>query len=411
MHLRATAVTAVAALSLAPGLTGGHESGSRSAGGSRSAVSSHPAVSSRSAVGSHSAGSPGDIVSSSPSSFHPTPGQPTNTQAWHITYRSTTAKGAPNTVSGTVIVPKDGKEGPRPLISYALGTVGLADSCAPSAGFPKGTTVEAALIQRLINRGWAVAVTDYEGLGTPGDHTYTVGRAEGQAVLDAARAALRLPEAAAAGVTRKSPIGIMGYSQGGQAGGWAAELHRSYAPELRVKGTAAGGVPSDLLRLAQHHDGNIGAGLVLMAATGQNAAFPELHLENYLNDRGRRYVDYMKNNCAGVEAVAGLFKRLSEVTVKNPLDQPDWQRQMHASDVGTRTPDEPVYLYHGTADLLIPYAFGKQLRADWCGRGATVQWNPILLGEHAEAAIQGAAPAADWLADRFEDKPTSGNCG
>ncbi|KIZ16700.1 lipase family protein [Streptomyces natalensis] len=388
MHRRSSALTAVAALTLALGLSGSSTAADRTAADHQ----------------------PGDLVSSSPTSFHPLPGEPTNTRAWQITYRSTTAKGTPNTVSGTVIVPKDGHTGPRPLITYAVGTVGLADSCAPSAGFPKGTTMEANLIQQLTARGWAVAVTDYEGLGTPGDHTYTVGRAEGQAVLDAARAAQRLPEAAASGVTRNSPVGIMGYSQGGQATSWAAELHRSYAPELRVKGTATGGVPADLLKVADHNNGNIGAGLILMAAVGQNAAFHELHLDSYLNDKGRHYVDFMKKNCVAADTVAGLFKKISDVTVRNPLDELDWRARLRASDLGTRTPDAPVYLYHGTADELIPYGVGKQLRADWCARGATVQWTSLPLGEHVLGAIVGATPAADWLADRFADKPTSGNC-
>ncbi|WP_407548159.1 lipase family protein [Streptomyces sp. Pv4-95] len=355
-------------------------------------------------------GAPGDLVTSSATSFHPLPGQPTATRAWHITYRSTTAKGTPNTVSGTVIVPKDGRTGPRPLITYAVGTVGLADSCAPSAGFPQGTTVEANLIQQLTARGWAVAVTDYEGLGTPGEHTYTVGRAEGQAVLDAARAAQRLPEAGAAGLTEDSPVGIMGYSQGGQATSWAAELHATYAPELNVKGTATGGVPADLMKVAEANDGNIGAGLVLMAASGQNAAHPELNLEKYLNDKGRHYVDFMRKNCVAVDTVAGLFKRISDVTVQNPLHEPDWQRRLLASRLGTKKPDAPVYLYHGTADELIPYEVGAQLRADWCGKGADVHWAPIPLGEHVVGAMVGSTPAANWLADRFAGKRTQGNC-
>ncbi|GAA1881297.1 hypothetical protein GCM10009753_06060 [Streptantibioticus ferralitis] len=71
--------------------------------------------------------------------------------------------------------------------------MGLAPRCAPSAGFPTGTAVEANLINQALLRGWAVAVTDCELVGDPGVRTYTVGRAEGQAVLDAARAAERLP--------------------------------------------------------------------------------------------------------------------------------------------------------------------------------------------------------------------------
>ncbi|MEV6778438.1 lipase family protein [Streptomyces syringium] len=386
MHLRTTALTALAALAAAFGLAGPASAGQPDRGG----------------------GAPGDVVSSAPTSFHPLPGQPTNTRAWHITYRSTTAKGTPNVVSGTVIVPRDGRKGPRPLITYAVGTVGLGDACAPSAGFPYGTTLEANLIQQLTLRGWAVAVTDYEGLGTPGEHTYAVGRAEGHAVLDAARAAQRLPEA---GLGKDSPVGIMGYSQGGQASSWAAELHERYAPELDLRGTATGGVPADLLKTADFNNGGIGAGLVLMAATGQNAAFPELDLDRYLNDKGRGYVDFMKKHCVAIDAVAGLFRKISDVTVKNPLYEADWQRALRSSDLGTRAPDRPVYLYHGVIDELIPYEVGKKLRADWCAKGANVQWKALPFGEHVLGVITESIPAADWLAARFAGRPTVGNCG
>ncbi|WP_369217092.1 lipase family protein [Streptomyces flavofungini] len=354
-----------------------------------------------------SAASPGDVVSSAPSAFHPLPGQPTGTRAWKIHYRSTTAEGAPSTVSGTVIVPQDGRKGPRPLITYAVGTVGVGDQCAPSAGFPRGTTAEANLIQQLTLRGWAVAVTDYEGLGTPGDHTYTVGRAAGQAMLDAARAAIRLPEA---GLGADTPVGIMGYSQGGQASSWAAELHGSYAPDLDVRGTATGGVPGDLERVARFNDGSYGSGLVFMAAIGQNAAFPELRLDSYLNPVGKALVGALKNSCVADGAVLGSFKTIDSMTTSNPLHRPDWQRRLRESRVGTTGPDAPVYLYHALADELIPYGVGRQVRTDWCARGATVEWHTVPVGEHVSGVITQSPHAARWLADRFADKPVRGDC-
>ncbi|MCX3059705.1 alpha/beta fold hydrolase [Streptomyces beihaiensis] len=356
---------------------------------------------------SASSGRPGDLVSVARSSFHPLPGQPTGTKAWKILYRSTTATGAPDTVSGTVIVPQDGRTGPRPLVTYAVGTVGLADRCAPSAGFPNGTTMEANLIQQLTARGWAVAVTDYEGLGTPGEHTYTVGRSEGQAMLDAARAAIRLPEA---GLGADTPVGVMGYSQGGQAAGWAAELHKSYAPELNLKGTAAGGVPGDLMKVAAADDGSYGSGLVLMAAIGQNAAFPELDLDSYLNARGRDLVGRLKNSCVIDGSVLGSFTRIKDVTVKNPLAQADWQARLNQSKVGTLAPDAPVYLYHALGDELIPYRVGRQVRADWCARGANVEWHTVPVGEHISGVITQSPFAAQWLADRFSGKPAHSTC-
>ncbi|MEV7420568.1 lipase family protein [Streptomyces sp. NPDC089919] len=353
------------------------------------------------------AGAPGDLVSVEPSAFHPLPGQWTNTRAWKVHYRSTTADGAPDVVSGTVIVPQDGRTGPRPLVTYAVGTVGLGDSCAPSANFPRGTALEANLIQQLTLRGWAVAVTDYEGLGTPGVHTYTVGPSAGHAMLDVARAAQRLP---GAGLSADGPVGIMGYSQGGQASSWAAELAASYAPELKVKGTATGGVPADLRAVADFNDGSYGSGLIFMAAAGQDAAFPELRLDSYLTPAGRALVDFFKDNCVAIDAGIGSFKKISDLTTVNPLDRPDWQARLDQSKLGRRAPAAPVYQYHALADELIPYAVDRTLRADWCARGAAVHWETILLGEHVSGVITQSVAAGNWLADRFAGRPERGNC-
>ncbi|MFJ6757073.1 lipase family protein [Streptomyces sp. NPDC091273] len=352
-------------------------------------------------------GAPGDIVGSAPSAFHPLPGQPTDTKAWKIHYRSTTADGAPNIVSGTVIVPQDGRTGPRPLITYAVGTVGLGDSCAPSENLPRGTAMEANLIQQLTLRGWAVVVTDYEGLGTPGVHTYTVGPSAGHAVLDAARAAQRLT---GTGLSATGPVGIMGYSQGGQASSWAAELQGSYAPELQVKGTATGGVPGDLLEVADFNNGSYGSGLIFMAAAGQDAAFPELKLDSYLNPAGRLLIAGMKENCVAIDSIAGSFKRISDLTTRDPLAQPDWRARLNQSRLGRTAPAAPVYQYHALADELIPYGVGRRLRADWCARGANLEFDTVWVGEHVSGVITHSLAAGNWLADRFAGRPTHADC-
>ncbi|MBT2543788.1 lipase [Streptomyces sp. ISL-44] len=389
MRFRSTALAAVAALALSAGI---------------------PATTATAAADTEAtteSGRPGDLVSSAPSAFHPLPGQPTNTKAWKIRYRSTTADGAPNTVSGTVVVPQDGRTGPRPLITYAVGTVGMGDSCAPSNNLPYGTAMEANLIQQLTLRGWGVVVTDYEGLGTPGVHTYTVGPSAGHAMLDAARAATRLPEA---GLPADTPVGIMGYSQGGQASSWAAELQGSYAPELKVKGTATGGVPADLLKVADFNNGSYGSGLIFMAAAGQDAAFPELKLDSYLNPAGKLLVAGMKENCVAIDAIAGSFKRISDLTTRNPLDQPDWQARLNQSRLGRTAPAAPVYQYHALGDELIPYRVGRGLRSDWCAKGANVEFDTIWIGEHVSGVITQSLTVGNWLADRFAGRPTHANC-
>ncbi|WP_371749692.1 lipase [Streptomyces sp. NBC_01283] len=354
---------------------------------------------------------PGAILTSKPSSFQYTPGVPTPTKAWKITYRSTSADGRRNAVSGTVIVPDDGRTTPRPLITYAVGTVGLGDKCAPSAGFPGGTTAEAPLVNAALVRGYAVVVTDYEGLGTPGDHTYMVAKAQGSAVLDAARAAQRHPEAAKYGVSAKAPVGIMGYSQGGGASAKAAEMAATYAPELKVKGTASGGVPADLDKVAESLEGGDSAGYLLMSAVGQNAAQPNLALNKYLNKEGRKLAEVVRTECVGTVLEAGRGKAIEDVTTSNPLDRPNWQKAIAKQLIGTKRPSAPTFLYHGDADETIPYAVGQKLRADWCARGTAVEWRSFAGQSHVGTAIQGNGPALEWLGRRFAGEPTSGNCG
>ena len=138
-------------------------------------------------------------------------------------------------------------------------------------------------------------MSDYQGLGTPGPHTYMVGPAQGRAVLDIARAAQRLP---GTGLSSSSPVGLMGYSQGGGAAGWAAELAATYAPELQVKGSVLGGVPGDLTATAEFLDGSLFVAFALMASLGLDAAYPELDLERYLNPRGQELVQTARTSAS-----------------------------------------------------------------------------------------------------------------
>lgn len=361
---------------------------------------------------SASGGAPGDVISAEPYSFKVVPGLPTPTKAWKIFYRSTDALGQPNVVSGTVIVPEDGKTGTRPLVTYAVGTVGMGDQCAPSATFIQGKNVEGMSVGKMLLRGWAVAVTDYPGLGTPGDHTYLVGRSEGTAVLDAARAAQRLPEMQQAGVSTASPVGIAGYSQGGQASAWAAELAGEYAPELQVKGASSGGVPADVLKDAIDKNGSDGnPAASLMVAIGHDVAYPELDLDSYLTAQGRDLVQKLRGGCVLDNVRAGLGHSLDAVLARNPLDNPQWRQRLGENRLGSRSTGFPLYLFHGTTDQIVSYGLGEQLRADWCAAGNTVEWHSYPLADHMGAVLIGGDDAVDWLGDRLDGKPAQGNCG
>jgi pimeloyl-ACP methyl ester carboxylesterase len=82
------------------------------------------------------------------------------------------------------------------------------------------------------NNGAIVVATDYEGLGTPGTHTYLVGRSEGANVLDAIRAARQVTGTEGQSIT-------IGHSQGGGAALWAAQMAPEYATDVNLVGAVA----------------------------------------------------------------------------------------------------------------------------------------------------------------------------
>jgi hypothetical protein len=362
------------------------------------------------------AGQPGDVIRSRAATYtlDPIGHAPQNgVRSTQVMYRSTDALGQPMAVTGTVLVPTAPwlGFGPRPLVTYGVGTRGLGDDCAPSYTLTQGADYEGLFIQALLDKGWAVVVSDYQGLGTPGVHTYMVGPAQGRAVLDAARAALRLP---GTGLTSTSPVGIMGYSQGGSSAGWAAQLESTYAPELNVKGTAAGGVPGDLEATAEFLDGSLFVAFALMASLGLDAAYPELNLETYLNAEGEELLETAQDMClVDVDGFATLldvaFTNIDDYVTTNPLDTPAWQARLDEVQLGGTKPAAPVFQYHGPIDEIVPFQQAADLRRTWCNRGANVTWS-VLPAEHALGLVEGVGPAIAWLDARFLGIPTFGNC-
>jgi hypothetical protein len=322
--------------------------------------------------------------------------------SYQLQVRSTDAKDRPVTIVSTVIVPPvPYPHGRRPLLSYQPATDSLGDQCNPSYTLRTNTEKEAGLIGLGLANGWAVVVTDYQG---PRD-AYGAGRMEGHAVLDGIRGAQSLPEASLS----ESPVGLWGYSGGGLASGWAAELQPSYAPGLKVVGVASGGTPADLKAAAQTIDGGPFAGLGIGAIIGLSREYPEL--EQLMNDAGRRLRDEAADYCVAELAARYPFRRIASYTTSpDPLNEPVARQVLALNRMGAQAPTAPVYLYHSLLDELIPHASAVALRREWCAKGAKVAFYTDLLSEHNVLAVTGAPAAVGYLAARFNGVPAPSSC-
>ncbi|SFW56163.1 lipase family protein [Amycolatopsis australiensis] len=363
------------------------------------------------------AGSNGDVIRHETSTFYVDPIKLIKADAsvQRIMYRSTDTHGAPIAVTGTVLTPRTAwhGSGPRPIVSYAVGTQGEGDDCAPSKALAAGFEYEGPFIAGLLTRGYGVVVTDYEGLGTPGDHTYVNRAAEAHAVLDAVRAAQRLPEA---GLPDDGPVAIAGYSQGGGASAAAAELQPSYAPELQLKGAYAGAVPADLAEVAKNLDGHYAVGFLGFALVSMNYAYPELNIPALLNARGKQLFEQVRTECT-VEAIAAhAFTQSSTLTndgrsLTAYLGEEPYASRVAEQKIGTLKPSVPVLIVHSALDDIVPYAQDRDLGRTWCGKGVRVQFSTTLVPTHVLAAVRAFPEAFAWLEGRFAGLPAPTDCG
>lgn len=214
---------------------------------------------------------------------------------WLVMYRSKDVRGRPIATSGIIALPKSPPpRGGYPVISWAHGTVGVADSCAPSRDQPGSTAhlmnvYPQALLNQFLRRGWAVAMTDYEGLGTTDrTHPYLLGESEAHGVLDIVRSARRVFGRRVV----SDRFAIVGHSQGGQAALFSAHYAAAWTPELRLVGVAAIAPANHVLGLVQ-----AGAGLAIklpgfaftpLFLTGAIAGDPTISPEDVLSDKAYR---------------------------------------------------------------------------------------------------------------------------
>jgi dienelactone hydrolase len=362
-------------------------------------------------------------------------GRPLPGTATRLMYTSTDSGGERVAVTGAYIEPSAAwkGDGPRPLVVVGSGTMGQGDQCAPSFSLQhplllNGQTLsvgyEILAVYRLLATGAAVVVTDYVGLGaTDRLHTYVNRLDQGHAMLDAARAARSVPGAS---VTAASRVGMYGYSQGGGASAAAAELQRTYAPDVPLVGTYSGAPPADLTEVMKGIDGSALAGALGWSINGFAQAEPALRevVEANVNATGRAALEDIATTCVGDAILGHGFTKSTKWTSSGKslaevlAGEPRAQAVLDAQRLGALTPTGPVRLATGVQDDIVPHAQSRRLAVDWCRRGGDVTYKPVILPNlgdkiltnHLAPLITDQGDAVSWLTDRLAGRPARSNC-
>uniref|UniRef100_UPI0035565BA8 lipase family protein n=1 Tax=Gordonia zhenghanii TaxID=2911516 RepID=UPI0035565BA8 len=345
--------------------------------------------------------------------------------ATRMMYTSTLQNGKPTAVTGTVVEPTarwTGK-GERPTVVVGPGTVGQGDQCAGSKmmNFPLtvdvtkpsiGVNYTAPEMYLMLLNGVRVVITDYVGMGTPGVHTYVNRLESGHAMLDAARAGLKVAKA-----SKDAPVAFSGYSQGGGAAASAAELAATYASDLNVKATYAGAPPADLSKVITKIDGTFIAGGIGYAINGLDARYPALDaiLKKETNAQGKRALHDTATQCIGDSGLAFGFQRTNQWTrtgesLASVIKRyPEVQKMIDDQRIGSLKPNAPVLLSTGVNDDVIPTGQVVTLYKDWHKQGADVKLTrdytppifPGLVVNHAVPMLTKLLPATSFLLTEF----------
>src|ERR1700719_3418696 len=225
--------------------------------------------------------------------------------ATQLLYRSTDRNGVPEATVTTVLAPTErGPEKVCPVVSYQCAIDAVASRCFPSYALRRGALAvgalpqfELLLITAALAEGWAVSVPDHEGShgiwGAPYEPGYRV--------LDGIRAALNSERV---GISASSPIGLWGYSGGGLASAWAAEMCADYAPELGIVGAVLGSPVGDLGHTFRRLNGGFFAGLPALVVAALAHIYPDLDrvIKEHTNEEGRALLDSLETMTT-VEAV------------------------------------------------------------------------------------------------------------
>ena len=336
-------------------------------------------------------------------------GAPRGAVAWRVLYRSEAINGAPIGVSGLIVAPDETPPpGGWPVIGYAHGTTGLADRCAPSKAadvvVAGGATGDLPL-PPLWERGFVVAATDYEGLGTPGRHPYLVGGSEGRSVLDAVRATRRLPDAGAG-----EDVIVLGVSQGGHAALFAGELAGGYAPEIDLRGVVALAPGAELARAALLLSNDPTAvGFAVAIGAGFEAAYPEARLADVLTSKARRSLDVVDERCIG-RLLEAFAQPADEVLRLDRILAAPWPRLLEENTPGREVSAAPVFVGQGTADPLVIPELTDLLVERLCRTGVEVTYRRYGGTGHQGIADAAADDVDAWVRDRLAGAPVTWDC-
>ncbi|WP_413772990.1 alpha/beta hydrolase family protein [Acinetobacter sp. RF14B] len=314
-------------------------------------------------------------------------------QRFLITYRSRGVQSEPIVTSGYLLLPK-GKvpQGGWPVLAWAHGTTGVADTCAPSGDYADGPVhpyqqIAAKALNAWLARGYAVVAPDYQGLGTPGGHPYMNAQSQLYTVVDAVRAAHLLKP-----YKFSKDWYVMGHSQGGAASLKVATDGRKDAPELNLKGAIAlapGGYQYQGIAeyVTTHTPIETGvAAFFPIVLLGAEAADPSLAPANLVSSDMTKVLNYARNRC--LSELQSELKAAPQTVFKPNANLAPLTNYLKKQSIENMTPIVPTLIVQGDKDQLVDYRGTYAYYQQVCKKQRPISFHLIKNGDHRDSLRQ-----------------------
>lgn len=329
-----------------------------------------------------------------------------------IAYRSTDSHDVPILATATVVRPHHARPD-GPVLSYQHYLNALGQQCAPTESLVNPTleTVQdnaMAFLRVRLDQGWTVIIPDHLGPKV----AYPGGKLSGRITLDGMRAVRDDPRFD----SRHSRFGALGYSGGGIATAWTANLHSEYAPDVNLVGVAQGGVPTDMTTMARMigNTPHPAFGLAFAAAVGTAREYPaEIRLEEKLTPEGWALYERLRGRCTAGLLTLGAFRSVPEVLESGDLmAEEELMRALAENSIALEphVPEVPVFMWHSHTDPLVPFWDAEATAQRYCREGTPLTWEPGLAPEHLMGAVEKLPAAMNWLQQRFDGVPAGHAC-
>lgn len=327
-------------------------------------------------------------------------------EALRVRYRSTSSAGQHTVVTGALFIPAGTPPASGwPVIAHAHGTTGINNDCGPSSS-PNlfGMVV---MVVAYLKAGYAVAFTDYQGLGGGGTHVYLDNKTEGYNVIDSVRALRN----ARPGVI-SDRWATIGGSQGGGASWAAAEQAPVYAPELHLFGAVNEVPAADISGYAQIAEDEAMTPVQSAAYTAvlitQGRAHPDLDMDQYFRGSVKTNLEAL-GSCRELDARNRAVLQIKPDELKPSTHEATLKLQglLQAMAVPKRKADAPMLVIYAGKDEYINAAWTKKAIEDACKLGTKIE---VDLQEDKSHGTFDGSHVLDWLHDRLREKPLDKSC-